>query len=279
MPVSPNPTPPIFAAFDLPAAERLETIRALLDEGADPNATDPRLNRHESVLGRACRPCYPARPNEPVAVDLRLVDELLARGANPLRAEVWTEDEGEMVPLFNYTIVRAWDNTQPNLSVDRSEVGHQATALMRTVIKACLARDHRDEKDNNALTNILMELRHYSHKHYLEPVRIALEIGFDPSQPIGKGTTPVHYLVGRYAADNTLAGNAWAWDFVDAFIEAGTDMAKKDQEDRSGWEVVDACAEHSANAAGFARIQANRQARALSAGTPSLAPSRPARRV
>lgn len=271
MAFTPNPTPPIFAVFDLPPAQRLTALREQLDAGVDPNIQDPRLNRFESVLGRACRAPYPLHGGESAEVDLAIIRELLARGANPLTAKVWCAEDGEMGSLFNRVVYDAWDMapTEPEAIPPQ--------LLLDEMLKSCLLRDHRDEERNDALAHLVLEIRHYSHKHYLHPIRQALAMGFDVNQPIRDDCNAVRHLIRRHTTIDTAPN--WMWEFVEAFIAGGVDMEQKDEHGQSGWDWVDASIDKAGNAAAFELIQSNRQARTLEGQTAASARARSPRRV
>ena len=271
MAVFPDPTPPVFAVFNLPPAQRLDALRKLLDAGMDPNIQDPRLNRFESVLGRACRPPYPLHGGEDAQVDLAIIRELLNRRANPLTAKVWSVEDGEMGSLFGRVVYDAWDKPPAEPQAIAPQV------LLDEMLAACLRHGHRDDEGNDALVHMVLDLRHYSHKHYLNPVRQALAMGFDPNQSIKADCNAVRHLIRRHTTLDQSPN--WMWEFVEAFIAGGVDMQQQDEHGQTGWDWVESSIDKASNEPAFQLIQSNRQARALDRRTTASLPSRAPRRV
>jgi hypothetical protein len=264
-------SPPIFKIFSIPAQERLATLRALLDGGVDPNIVDPVVRRGETLLGRAFSV-------DRSSVDMEIVQELLDRGANPLRGNMWSEEVGEMEPFFDQVTFLAWENPSPRPSVVSehevlpSPIGPHVT---KAILKACKDHGHTDEDGNDALSYMVQKLRSYSHMHFSTPIRQAIALNFAVDQSIEGQPTVVHFLLhislSTIQAGIALPFNA-VWDFVSDFIEADSDMSKQDAKGNTAWDVIDSLARYARGIPAYDKIQADRQRAVLDAKTLQATP-------
>lgn len=274
-------SPLIFSVFKRPVSERLAALREMLDAGADPNCIDidKAAQGGESLLGRA----FSVDRN---SVDMKIVQELLDRGANPLRGNMWCEEVGTMEPLFNEIAFIAWANAPQVHNPRSSNVVQESTIgshVMSAILKACKDHGHTNELGHDVICHMLHSIRPFSHIHFSAPLRQAMIMGFPINQSVGSEPSAVHFLLHKYIRSIHHGGvvlpfNA-TWNFISDFIEAGVDMTQRDATGRTAWEIIDQLEMQVPSVAAYDKILSMRQCTVLDTQTHGVPLSRRSNRL
>ena len=270
-----TPTPDIFSILDLPTHRRVKALRTALAAGADPNAFDQDIAGSESLLGRAFRVSF----DELHALDL--IKEMLAQGANPLVAQM-KSDTG-MVSVFERSLYLSGNHAFSLCDLGKSSERALAPLLVEPILKACLVHGHRDAKGNNALLVMLHALHPDIAGNLASPIRQALRLGFSPDQPIGDQPNPVIHLAFQYALSQVppppTKAHDWMWDYIEMFVEAGTDMDQRGKPWANAWVAIENQEDTAANVPAFQRLMSLRQSQLLGECTPPVAAKGSRRRI